>query len=137
MELSRQHYRDVFGWDAAGVATAPGYSVFQQHDEAVVGLRHTPGLHRWVPYISVESVDRMAARVQAAGGIIDTAPFDTPGVARTCVIRDPDGGVFGLWEGRGRGEMVFWRDVPHAGRFGIVHDAGDAEFCVMRPLARS
>ena len=231
VELSRQHYRDVFGWDAVEVPAAPGYSFFQQDGKAVVGLRHAPGRHRWVPYISVENVDRMAARAKAAGGTIDTAPVDTPGVARTCVIQDPDGGVFGLWEGRGRagadvqndtgtmwwvellardinatrdfyvglfgwtfdetlkfgdipytifkvgeesvagatqydpdwgvtqswrvlfaiddwdatvvrivkvgGEMVFWRDVPHAGRFGIVHDAGDAEFCVMKPLARS
>ena len=231
VDLAKRIYHDVFGWDAVDVPASPGYSLFQLNGNAIVGLRRTDGPHRWVPYIAVDSVDRMAARAEDAGGTVETAPFDTPGVARTCVIQDPDGGLFGLWEYRGRtgadvqndiatmwwvellardvkaarafyaglfgwpfeetlkfseipytvfrigeefvagasqydpewgmtqswrvlfaiddwdatiarlvksgSEVVFWRDVPHAGRFGIIRDPECADFCVMKPLPRS
>ena len=223
-DLATRLYRDVFGWDT--VEAAPGYSLFHLNGKAIVGLRHIDGPHRWVPYVAVDSVDRIAVRAEDAGGAIETPPLDTPGVARTCVIQDPDGGVFGLWEYRGRtgadvqnetgtmwwvellardikaarafysglfswpfeetlkfgipytifrigeesaagatqydpewgvtqswrvlfaiddwdatidritkigGEVTFWRDVPHAGRFGIIVDPDGAEFCVMKP----
>jgi uncharacterized protein len=228
--LSRQQYGELFGWSTADVA--PGYSLFLSNGQAVTALRLTGGAHRWIPYVSVESVDETAARAQQLGATIATAPFDTPGIARTCVIEDPECAVFGLWEGRGRtgadlqnvansmwwvelmardvqaarafyvalfgwsyeetlkfdpdepytifrvgdesvagaaqydpawgftshwrvlfavddwdaalarlakvgGELYFWRDVPHAGRFGIMGDPGHATLAMMRPIARS
>jgi predicted enzyme related to lactoylglutathione lyase len=230
-DLCTQQYRDLFGWDA--VDLAPGYSLFQSGGNVVAALRVTGVEHRWVPYVSVERVDEVATRAQQLGATVQTPAFDTPDVARTCVLRDPEGAWFGLWESRGRagadvqnepgtmwwvelmardvkkargfyvdlfewtfdetlkfsddpndaytvfrigeesvagaaqyrpewgytshwrilfavddweaalsriakigGEVVFWRDVPHAGRFGIVIDPGEAELAVMKPLAR-
>jgi predicted enzyme related to lactoylglutathione lyase len=40
--------------------------------------------------------------VQELGGKILMPPFDTPGVARTAVVADPEGAVFGRWEDRGK-----------------------------------
>jgi uncharacterized protein len=34
----------------------------------------------------------------------------------------------------GGGEVVFWHDVPNAGRLGVVHDYAGAAFIVMKPL---
>jgi predicted enzyme related to lactoylglutathione lyase len=228
-DLCKRQYGDLFGWNAVDVA--PGYALFQSGGLTVAALRFTGAAHRWVPYVAVESVDDTARRAQQLGATIQTAAFDTPGIARTCVLLDPEGAVFGLWEGRGRagadvqndpgtmwwvevmardvktargfyvdlfgwtfdetlkfdpeepytifrigeesvagaaqyrpewgytshwrvlfavddweaalsriakvgGDVVFWRDVPHAGRFGIVIDPGEAEFAVMKPLAK-
>jgi uncharacterized protein len=36
---------------------------------------------------------------------------------------------------KGGGELVFWHDVPNAGRIGVVNDSAGAAFIVMRPLA--
>ena len=224
--LSTQQYGELFGWEVVGAA--PGYSLFLAGGKVVAALRFTGGEHRWIPYVSVESVDEVK-RALPLGATIETAAFDTPGIARTCVLRDPEGAAFGLWEGRGRsgadvqnepgtmwwvelmardvktarsfyvemfgwtfeetlkfdpdepytifrigeesvagaaqydpawgytshwrilfavdewdaalarlakagGEVVFWRDVPHAGRFGIVIDPGEAELAFMKPL---
>lgn len=229
-DLCKQQYRDLFGWDAVDVA--PGYALFQSGGQVVAALRFTGAAHRWVPYVSVESVDETAKRAQQLGATIETAAFDTPGIARTCVVQDPEGAVFGVWESRGRagadvqnepgtmwwvelmardiktarafyvemfgwafeetmkfetvgpysvfrvgeesvagagqydpewgitahwrmffavddwdaallrlarvgGEMIFWRDVPNAGRLGMISDPGEAGLSIMKPLARA
>src|SRR5687767_6951869 len=98
--LSTQQYRDLFGWDV--IDAAPGYSLFLAGGKVVAALRFTGREHRWVPYLAVESVDETAKRAQQLGATIQTAAFDTPGIARTCVVQDPEGAAFGLWESRGR-----------------------------------
>ena len=35
---------------------------------------------------------------------------------------------------KGGGEMVFWHDVPNAGRLGVVNDPAGAAFIVIKPL---
>ena len=35
---------------------------------------------------------------------------------------------------KGGGEMVFWHDVPNAGRLGVANDPAGAAFIVMKPL---
>ena len=35
------------------------------------------------------------------------------------------------------GEVIFWRDVPFAGRLGVVQDPWCAHFIVMKPIGSS
>jgi len=55
-------------------------------------------------------------------GATAEAPFHTPGVGMTCLVRDLEGA-----------ELGFWRNVPCNGRFGILNDPGGAVFCIMDP----
>ncbi len=50
----------------------------------------------WLVYITVEDVDRTAARVVELGGEIIREPRSAGGQARYCVIRDPAGAVCAL-----------------------------------------
>jgi predicted enzyme related to lactoylglutathione lyase len=97
---ARKFYGDLFGWttvDRSGM-----YSIFQKDGQNVAALRRSDvGGSRWVCQVTVESVDRTAARLQALGGKVVMPAFDTPGVARTAVVAAPDGALFGLWEARG------------------------------------
>ena len=92
-------YGSVFQWTPAHVTS--DFDLFRRNGKAIIGMRRTSGPQRLVGYIKVENVDRTAARAQELGGRIDTPPADTAGVARTCVLSDPEGAVFGLWEPRG------------------------------------
>jgi len=94
-------YGQVFGWKAAAVPGAGGYILCRRDGKDVVAIRRVGGPARWVPHVRVVSVDETAARARQLGAAIVVPPFDTAGIARTCVIEDKDGAAFGLWEGRG------------------------------------
>ena len=61
----------------------------EQHDDAPP---------HWLPYFTVPSCDGAVARVQELGGEALAGPFDVP-QGRIAVVRDPQGAVFGLFEG--------------------------------------
>ena len=98
-DLSKRFYGDLFGWTAVDVA--PGYAVFRLDGHDIVALRETGEPHRWVPQVAVANVEEVASRGRELGARIAVAPADTPGIARTCVVEDPEGAVFGLWEPQG------------------------------------
>lgn len=94
-------YGGLFGWEAA--TAADGYVMCRLHGQDVIAMRQTSGPQQLLGYVKVGNVDRIAARAEELGGRVVTAPFDTNGFARTCVIEDPDGARLGLWESRGHG----------------------------------
>lgn len=110
MELGKGFYSAVLGWEAVDSPTVGEYAYFRLNQDRleagttydVAGLRRTEGPHRWVAYVSVESVDHTTERAHQLGAVVVTAPCDTPGLARTCVLADLEGTEFGLWEARSR-----------------------------------
>jgi predicted enzyme related to lactoylglutathione lyase len=50
-----------------------------------------------VPYFSTDDVDTAARTAEELGGTVLVAPVDVPGFGRASVLRDPQGGVFGLF----------------------------------------
>jgi predicted enzyme related to lactoylglutathione lyase len=102
IEAPARFYGALLGWTTAVAAGGPaGYAMFRSGDRDVVGLRPVSSEPRWVAYVKVASVDVTAARAAGLGATIVSAPSETPGVARTCLIADPEGAVIGLWEPRG------------------------------------
>ena len=57
-------------------------------------FKHVPD--HWFTYFAVNDVDKSANDVTAAGGAIVRPPFDIPGVGRIAIVKDVNGGVFGL-----------------------------------------
>lgn len=53
---------------------------------------------QWISYVSVEDVASAAAKIEAAGGTLDTAAIDVPGVGRMQGASDPHGGRFCLFK---------------------------------------
>jgi hypothetical protein len=49
----------------------------------------------------VASADAVSAKALQLGAAVTAPAADTPGMARTSVLRDPAGGVVGLWEAKG------------------------------------
>lgn len=64
----------------------------------VAGIRQVPeldGKPRWRILFAVASVDEVAARTKDLGGSVEQPPTDTP-YGRTALLRDPEGGPFGV-----------------------------------------
>lgn len=100
-------YQKVIGWEAndSGMPGHP-YTLFSVGPTLVGGLMPLPEEARamgarpgWMGYIGVADVDAMAARVQAAGGVLHRPPADIAGIGRFAVVADPQGAAFILFKG--------------------------------------
>ena len=54
----------------------------------------------WITYFAADSADEVAHRVRCSGGTVALGPLDSESAGRLAVAADPDGAVFGIWEGR-------------------------------------
>jgi predicted enzyme related to lactoylglutathione lyase len=99
-ESSARFYRSLLNWQAREICA--GYWVFELGGQAVSGMRRVAA-HRWVGYVHVADVDQTAARAVELGATIAAPAVETPGVARTCLLADPEGAILGLWAPRGVG----------------------------------
>jgi predicted enzyme related to lactoylglutathione lyase len=97
-------YRAVVGWKTAD-AGQPGlrYTILSAGDRGMGGLTALPAEAReagarpgWLGYVGVPDTDAAARRIARAGGAIQRAPDDIPGVGRFAVVADPGGAPFML-----------------------------------------
>lgn len=104
-EEVRDFYQAVVGWQALPEDMG-GYSDFSMlsptSGECVGGICHARGSNaeippQWLVYITVEDVDRSAARCVELGGQVIVGPRPL-GDDRFCVIRDPAGAVCALYQ---------------------------------------
>jgi predicted enzyme related to lactoylglutathione lyase len=100
-ETATGFYGELFGWTLAPVSD--GYSIWRLDGRDVVGVRQAGGDARWIPYVRVADRVAFAARAASRGATIVAPAADVPGVARTCLLGDPDGATLGLWEPDGVG----------------------------------
>src|SRR3989442_723253 len=95
LAASGKFYSELFGWqlqpfsaELAGVV-APGGPTGALRSNAPAGF---PGM---VPYIRVPDVDEMLSRLVAAGGAIERAPWNLPGVGKLARFKAPTGTIYG------------------------------------------
>lgn len=96
-------YEEVFGWDTyvASDTDEFRYTTLGEGEEADAGMMDDtvmgpdgPPAH-WAIYIQVADTDAAVARVEELGGVVVTAPEDTPH-GRLAVATDPTGALFRL-----------------------------------------
>lgn len=118
VDAARTFYADVVGWTIVDSGMPHmRYLLAQVESRNVAGLMtfppDSPGRSpAWLCHIAVEDVDAMAARIVAAGGAIERAAADIPGVGRFAVVSDPQGAVFTLFRGDGTPPPALAREVP-------------------------
>jgi predicted enzyme related to lactoylglutathione lyase len=100
---AERFYEGMFGWTfqkAAG-GGRHAYSVARSGDVWVAGivsvepLADNATLSRWLPYLSVEDVDRAVETTVTEGGKVAATARDVP-LGRVAAIVDPEGAVIGL-----------------------------------------
>ena len=92
---SGEFYATLFGWEPRPLDDS--YTVFEIRGLAVAGLR-TGEPAGWLPYLATGDADATGARVAEAGGTVLRPPTGVATAARTALVADPAGAVFGLWE---------------------------------------
>lgn len=100
-------YTDRFGWrpgDAMPMGEMGEYRFLTHHGTPLGAvMRRMPGgpPPAWTFYFGVADIDRAAAAVSGAGGMIHHGPAEVPGGVFIVVGSDPQGATFGLVGPRG------------------------------------
>ena len=97
-------YRELFGWTEREVPG--GYRLLLLRDRPVAGaIEQSPEMMEqsvpamWTTYIAGVADDEVGA-VRANGGGVVTGPADAADFGRVAVCTDPEGAMFGVWQGR-------------------------------------
>ena len=104
VERARKFYGEAFGWQFTAWGP-PGFYLIETGEGGIRGALQgrraiVPGLEikGYECTISVDSVDRTAAAVEAAGGRVVMPKVTLSGIGRLIFFQDPDGNVAGAME---------------------------------------
>jgi hypothetical protein len=96
-------YSKLLGWKLSDMDMGPmgTYTVVNVGDQGIGGIVATPPNAKgmpptWGTYITVDDVDKVAARVVGLGGKLLMPPTDIPTVGRFATIMDPQGATISL-----------------------------------------
>ena len=104
LDAARRFYGGVLGWTFENYSARPGrgrYAIARSGNVYVAGLVPVSAradgqkTSRWLPYVSVDEVDRAVARAVDAGATV-AAEAQEIGFGRVAAIIDPEGAVIGL-----------------------------------------
>ncbi|MEV7085711.1 VOC family protein [Streptomyces sp. NPDC093085] len=102
LSAAQGFYGAVLGWTFRPTELGEAFSVALRGGRAVGGIGAlAPSLQApvaWTPYFAVADADATAARVRERGATVAVGPL-TLSAGRATLAADPDGAVFGFWEG--------------------------------------
>lgn len=100
---AKRFYSELLGWTFEGDNSHGAEYTLAKVDGAIVAgvmeipeqakARRSPG---WGTYVTVDDVDALIPRVEAAGGKVCLPPMDIPGLGRFMMIQDPQGALLSL-----------------------------------------
>jgi predicted enzyme related to lactoylglutathione lyase len=107
-ERAREFYSALFGWTIEEVDTQGGPRYWTiEHGGAAEGRNggmrelaqeQTGVPPHWMPYFTASSADEAIATTKGSGGAVHAGPIDIP-AGTIAVLGDPQGAVFGIFEG--------------------------------------
>ncbi|MFZ3494093.1 VOC family protein [Streptomyces sp. 5.8] len=121
LSSAQRFYGAVMGWDFRRTRLGEGFSVAFDEGAPVAGIGALAGRLAvpvaWTPYFAVDDADVTAARVLERGATMAVGPLSF-GTGRAAMAADPDGAVFGFWQGEvvpdwtvGRGTAPAWLEL--------------------------
>ena len=96
-------FGELFGWSTQQVPMPGGdYSMIAVGGKTIGGYMTTPPgappEAHWLSHLGVENAEKSAKQVKELGGSIAKEPFKVGDFGTMAVVKDPQGGVFALWQ---------------------------------------
>ena len=104
LDISAKFYSTVFGWtgSAREMGTGMTYHMFALGEDGVAGMSvasHKDIPPHWLTYWIVDNTDTTIATAKRLGAQVIMPSTALPGMGRFGIIADPQGAVFGIFEG--------------------------------------
>jgi predicted enzyme related to lactoylglutathione lyase len=106
LDRAKEFYGAVLGWGYSeeGPPETGRYTMCLLRGKQVAALMQNPDPDAtdfwWNAYFATDDVDGAVKRIIDAGGTIPMEPMDIMDQGRMAIAIDPQGGQFGLWQGR-------------------------------------
>lgn len=102
-EAATRFYGGLFGWEVEVLEGAGGYRIIRNGGRSNGGMLPAAMLgegipSHWLPYFNAGDLDAALATATGSGGAVRAGPIPVP-AGRFAVLADPQGAVFGLFEG--------------------------------------
>ncbi|OEJ36045.1 glyoxalase/bleomycin resistance/extradiol dioxygenase family protein [Streptomyces subrutilus] len=119
---AQRFYGAVVGWPFRRARLGDAFSVAERDRVPVAGigaLASDLGVAvAWTPYFAVDDADAAADRIRERSGTIAVGPVSFATGGRAALVADPDGAVFGIWQGAvaahwrvGRDQAPAWLEL--------------------------
>ena len=105
LDRAKTFYGNLFGWRFEDAGPEAGhYNLCMLRGEPVAGMMlnpdDQPDVYWWNVYFAADDCDGLVKRAADAGGEVVVPAMDVMDQGRMAVLADPQGGQFGLWQGR-------------------------------------
>ena len=107
---AKKFYHSLFGWKIEPTGTPGAAMKTMEYQDIITGeaqektlsmggmyKRQMPGTH-FMPYVMVEDIDKVIAKVEHLGGRIVMPKMKIESVGYTAVIEDTEGNTIGIWK---------------------------------------
>lgn len=103
VERTKKFYGEVFGWKFRDIPEM-NYTMYETSEGGIGGgvLQHEEAPQHHVNYVLVKDIDPAVARIENNGGSVVVPKKQVGGAGWMAWVKDPDGNVFGLWQGSGQ-----------------------------------
>ncbi|MEM7145939.1 MAG: VOC family protein [Verrucomicrobiota bacterium] len=102
VEESTNFYTSLFGWSVQSIPGMDEYQMLNVGDRPVAGFMdksaHCDGPPLWLAYVYVADVGASVAKANELGAETVKDVTDVPGKGSFAIIKDPQGGMLGLWQ---------------------------------------
>lgn len=101
VEAAKSFYTALLGWEIE--IFKPGemdYAMISAGSQSHGGFGPAQGgaPSHWFGHVQIDDCDAAVERAKAGGGTVIAGPLDIPDVGRMCVIADPEGAVFSVYQ---------------------------------------
>jgi predicted enzyme related to lactoylglutathione lyase len=106
LDGAKKFYGALFDWKLEDFPMPDGngtYTFIRVDGEGAGGMLQQPmpgAPSAWVPYVNIDEIAAASKKAQSLGARVLKDVQEIPGMGAFCVLADPSGAVFGLWESR-------------------------------------
>ncbi|MFA1537437.1 VOC family protein [Actinomadura monticuli] len=105
IDRARTFYGTLLGWQFEDTGAEGGhYNLCTLRGEPVAGMMRNPDdqpdEYWWSVYFAADDCDGLVKRATDAGAEVVVPAMDVMDQGRMAILKDPQGGQFGLWQGR-------------------------------------
>ncbi|WP_374777934.1 VOC family protein [Streptomyces sp. NBC_01310] len=122
LATAQRFYGAVAGWKFRPARLGEAFSVAYLDRVPVAGIGALAAdlavAAAWTPYFAVDDADVAVDRIRERTGTIAVGPVSFESGGRAALVADPDGAVFGIWEGNvtadwrvGKGPAPAWLEL--------------------------